>query len=168
MHEIPRNGACTTLCTRSPPSPRSEPTTAITFTRSSAPKARHTPFGSVVAGRADVLVRRGSTDLTRCAAICGCSRTGSARCLMTEAELLCRIQSWHIFLRREDAHLAWWSPGRKLPRSTRRALRQHESHLLARLDRFDIHVCPTPNLHRQYWSYAGQACYTCEACKRLA
>jgi hypothetical protein len=47
------------------------------------------------------------------------------------------------------------------------ALRLHIKHMLTLIRDGDIRVCPSRDLHRQYWRHAGNGRYICEVCERI-
>lgn len=60
----------------------------------------------------------------------------------------------------------WWSshgPDRRLAR----ALRKHRRGLRLLLSWSSIATCPSKDLHRQYWRYAGEGTYICDYCERF-
>lgn len=59
----------------------------------------------------------------------------------------------------------WPSP--RITREIRQGLRRHQKALETLLTWSSIDVCPSPDLHRRYWRYAGQGTYQCEVCQQL-
>lgn len=63
--------------------------------------------------------------------------------------------------------LVLWSPNQYTPAVVRRAIVTYRQDLQRLVEVSDIRVCPAQTLHREYWIYNGDQCYTCQICARL-
>ena len=82
---------------------------------------------------------------------------------MTLDALLSEIRERRLVLISESE--LWPSPAITGP--IRRGLRRHRKGLARLIAWSSIDVCPSRDLHRQYWRYAGQDRYECDVCRQL-
>ncbi len=86
---------------------------------------------------------------------------------MTLEKLLDQVQDKHIILQPRGDCIGTWAPNTCIPLTTRRAIWKHKSELLHRIAQSDIRTCPSRDLHRQYYRYAGQGRFVCGMCALL-
>lgn len=82
---------------------------------------------------------------------------------MTLDELLLAIRERRLILVSENE--IWPSP--QYTGAIRRALHKHRKGLRLLIAWGSIETCPSRDLHRKYWRYAGAGRYECEVCNRL-
>lgn len=84
-------------------------------------------------------------------------------------QALATIRSYGVFLHYDPDKrgIDVWTPGVKVPITLRRAIVKHRKQLQALMDSGDVRVCPSQDLHRQYWRYVGNGTYVCETCERF-
>ena len=77
------------------------------------------------------------------------------------------LQQRHIILLpRGGKHISMWSPGMRVPWRLRRAISRYRREILTMIQRSEIWVCPSPELHRHSWGW--QLCRECcDTCARL-
>ena len=82
---------------------------------------------------------------------------------MTLDELLSEMRLRRLLLISERE--VWPSPD--VTQAITRALRRHQSGLKVLIRWSDVATCPSRDLHRHYWRYAGNGRFECMACARL-
>jgi broad specificity phosphatase PhoE len=92
---------------------------------------------------------------------------------MELTELLRQVRMLRLMLRVNQRNaVVVWSPNTRVPRTTRQAIREHNDELRDLVEQNCIDVCPSQDLHKREWYYAGwqegQQVYRCGACERLA
>jgi hypothetical protein len=76
------------------------------------------------------------------------------------------IQNLHSVVLTNGSQIDIWSPGTRLPAHLTRQIRQQKRAVKARVEQSSIYTCPSPGLHRQYWTYDTGRFY-CAMCEQL-
>ena len=82
---------------------------------------------------------------------------------MSLDELLLAIRERRLLLLSENE--IWPSP--LDTRAIRRALHKHRKGIRLLIAWDSIDTCPSRDLHRKYWRYAGNGRYICEICEKI-
>lgn len=83
--------------------------------------------------------------------------------MMNLDELLTQVRDRRLILISESE--VWPSP--LFTRALQRAIRKHRSALALLIRWSTIDVCPSRDLHRQYYRYASHGEYVCGMCQQL-
>jgi hypothetical protein len=85
---------------------------------------------------------------------------------MSTEELLRLAREHHIILQDRGRAVGVWAPNIRVSQALRQAFKQQSPAILAHIRAGTVYACPSPELHRPYWTYTDKT-FVCTACRRL-